>query len=167
MGRSGRSRARVRDRLGYDVIVADRCCVKSSKPMWLGAGPMIPSSDSREFEDIAADVVRAWEGAGARYGAMDLDWENYPPGSRAFVSSFERRPYALPSFSFSCWEQFVEHISSAVLTTLPIPESPFGISFKGGDGCKLGPERLGIFSRFRDTLHELELWGLDIHENDL
>jgi hypothetical protein len=110
------------------------------------------------------EFVRTWQAAGATYGFLRVDLESDASRSCVVANS---ETGALPGFSFSRWDLGEWRISPELIAKLPIPDSPFGLTLTGYDGCLLEPGALRALARFRDTLVELELWGADITDDSL
>jgi hypothetical protein len=111
--------------------------------------------------DLPIDLIRAWETAGAEYGWMRVDPAEDSSLSCPALPESRDEYSTVPGFAFSSWQKC---ISPVLIARLPIPSSPFGMSF---GGCSLAPGSLKALSRFSGTLQELDLWGAYFSSDDV
>ena len=111
-----------------------------------------------EYPELTPHIVQAWESAGAFYGHVrwDLDEQANRYGNRIDLSP-RKDSHELPGFMFSRKRVSVWRITPEILKSLPVPETPFGLTISGYDYCVVKPGALEQLPRFGASLKELEL----------
>lgn len=108
--------------------------------------------------ELPTDIVQAWERAGAFYGHAPWDLDEQGNRNEGGVELRPRRnDHELPGFMFSRKRVSVWRITPGILKSVPVPETPFGLTISGYECCVVESGALEQLPRFGASLKELEM----------